>query len=77
MKHLRWDDLPLFASDREIGLALLGPEKAGEWPGQAGLLEPLGLPKIDARFGGRYTPAVKAFFDFEYKLATTAVPTTP
>lgn len=67
----RWDDLPLFATDAEIGGALLGPIRAGEFKGQAVLLEGRGFPKIDPRFGARYTPAVKRFFDIEYGLADT------
>lgn len=66
--RIRWDDLPLFADDAVIGAAVLGPVRAGEWRGHAALLERVGLPKIDPRFGGRYTPAVKAFFDNEYGL---------
>ena len=64
----RFDALPLFASDEAIGGALLGPGKAGEWSKIAPLLERRGLPKIDALMGGRYTPAVKSFFDAEYRL---------
>lgn len=67
-KHAKWDELPLFATDTEIGAALLGPVRAGEFKGQAALLERLGFPKIDPRFGARYTPAVKRFFDLEYGL---------
>ena len=68
-KRIRWDDLPLYANDSEIGAAVLGPVRASEFHGQAVLLETQGFPKIDPRFGGRYTPAVKQFFDAEYGLA--------
>lgn len=67
--RLRWDDLPLFASDEQIGQALLGAERACEFSGRATLLEIDGFPKIDARWGGRYTPAVRRWFDREYGLA--------
>jgi hypothetical protein len=40
-----WDALPLFADDKAIGTALLGPERAGEFKGQATLLERRGFPK--------------------------------
>lgn len=56
-------DLPLFADDMAIGAAILGPKRAGEWKALAPLLEVRGLPKIDDLHGGRYTPAVKAFYD--------------
>lgn len=68
-KHPKWDDLPLFATDAEIGAALLGPVRSGEFTGQAALMERHGFPKIDPRFGARYTPAVKRFFDVEYGIA--------
>lgn len=69
MKHrIKWDDLPLFASDAEIGTAVLGPVRAGEFHGMATLLERFGFPKIDPRAGARYTPAVKRYWDAEYGL---------
>lgn len=57
------EDLPAFADDRTLGRALLGSKRAGEWPGLAALLEGKGLPKIDGLMGGRYVPAVRAFFN--------------
>lgn len=68
-RSIKWDDLPLFASDAEIGTALLGPERAGEFRQRAALLEGRGLPKIDPQWGGRYTPAVRRFFDVDYGLS--------
>ena len=65
----RFDDLPLFADDRAIGAALLGPDRAGDWGPIAALLEARGLPRIDALMGGRYTPAIRAFFDLEHGLS--------
>lgn len=62
------DDLPLFSSDEAIAAVLMGPGKTAQWRQIAALLEGRGLPKIDALMGGRYVPAVKAFFDSEYKL---------
>ena len=32
------------------------------------MLEGRGFPKIDGLMGGRYWPAVKAFFDREYRI---------
>jgi hypothetical protein len=60
--------LPLFADDKMIGAALLGPARTGEWCQLAPLLEARGMPKIDPLMGGRYVPAVKAFFDHIYGL---------
>jgi hypothetical protein len=60
--------LPLFATDDVIGAALLGPERVQEWRQIATMLEARGLPKIDQLMGGRYMPAVVAFFDHLYGL---------
>lgn len=70
--------LPLFADDRTIAPAILGPERAVEWSQIASLLEGRGLPKIDPLMGGRYTPAVRAFFDQMYGLVPNdAAPLAP
>jgi hypothetical protein len=60
--------LPLFAPDKLLGAALLGTDRALEWVQIAQLLESRGLPKIDPMMGGRYVPAVRAFFDHQYGL---------
>jgi hypothetical protein len=60
------DKLPLFASEEAISAALMGPGKTVEWRQIAPLLERRGLPTVDGLMGGRYTPALKAFFDREY-----------
>ena len=60
--------------DRQLlGTALLGPDRIQEWRQIAPLLEERGLPKVDQLMGGRYVPAVRAFFDRLYGLdrATT------
>lgn len=59
-------DLPLFASERELAVALLGPKRANEWSMVVHALVRLGLPPIDRLMGGRYTPAVKSFLDRIY-----------
>lgn len=58
------DRLPLFATDREIAVALVGRERAGKW-----LRERLpviaaqrGFPPIDAFHGGRAVPLVRIFY---------------
>jgi hypothetical protein len=71
------DHLPLFANDSSIGAALFGLDRAHEWPPIASLLENRGLPKIDVLMGGRYVPAVRAFFDHMYGLDRSAAPLAP
>jgi hypothetical protein len=51
-----------------MGAALLGAERVQEWRQIAPMLEARGLPKVDTLMGGRYVPAVKAFFDHLYGL---------
>lgn len=63
------DKLPLFASEEAIACALLGPGRTTEWHQIVPLLERRGFPTIDGLMGGRYTPAVKAFFDRDYRVA--------
>lgn len=67
------DALPLYADDLAIGAAVLGFKRACEWRDMAPLLEMRGLPKIDPLHGGRYTPAVKAFYDKDNGLSEVAV----
>ena len=64
--HRTMDDLPLFASDEEISEIVMGEGKAKEWLAILPLLERRGLPSIDGLMGGRYDPAVRAFFDREW-----------
>ena len=66
--RLRLEDLPLFASDAELARAILG-DRAGDWQIIAAREENRGLPPVDALYGGRYVPAVKAFFDHRHGLA--------
>jgi hypothetical protein len=71
-RKIQWDSLPLFATEMEIGAALLGAERACEWKSIVPLYERQGMPKIDPVTGGRYTPAVRAFFDRQYNLTKEA-----
>jgi hypothetical protein len=57
------DRLPLYATDEEIGEAVLGSERKREFKDLAILLERQGMPKISPLMGGRYVPAVRKFFD--------------
>jgi hypothetical protein len=63
------DDLPLFASDEQISEIVMGAGKVNEWLAILPLLERRGFPRIDGLTGGRYVPAVKAFFDREWKVS--------
>lgn len=62
------DKLPLFASEEAIAAAVLGPRKLVQWRQIAPLLEARGFPTVSQQMGGRYTPAVRAFFDRKYKV---------
>ncbi|QQO20238.1 hypothetical protein JJB98_10080 [Bradyrhizobium diazoefficiens] len=62
------EQLPLFADERSLSEALLGPGKYTHWRAIVTLLEGRGFPKIDGLMGGRYTRAVRAFFDREYRI---------
>ncbi|SFU39031.1 hypothetical protein SAMN02799631_00398 [Methylobacterium sp. 174MFSha1.1] len=68
-----FDALPLFASDRDIAVALVGEDMAPTIIDMMPVLERMGFPKPDPFFVGRYVPAVRQFLDHRYGLtATTA-----
>ena len=73
---LTWDRLSLFATDEELGEAVLGRDRRREFAAMAQLHERDGMPKIDPVWGDRYVPGVKAFFDSQYGLLA-AVPFAP
>ncbi|RXG95266.1 hypothetical protein EAS61_19105 [Bradyrhizobium zhanjiangense] len=62
------EQLPLFADERSLSEAILGPGTYTAWRAIVPLLERRGFPKIDGLMGGRYTRAVRAFFDREYRI---------
>lgn len=66
--HVTLDRLPLFADELSLSEAVLGRGKYTHWRAVVPLLEARGFPKIDDLMGGRYVPAVKAFFDREYRV---------
>lgn len=51
----------LFPSEAEIARRLSQNPK--DWPAKAVILERSGFPKIDALMGGRYWPAVVAYWN--------------
>lgn len=67
-RQVTFAELPLFASEKDIAIAVMGRGRYTEWRGIVQLLERRGFPKIDGLMGGRYTPAVRAFFDREYRV---------
>ena len=73
-------ELPLFADEQSLSEAILGPGKYSHWRAVVALLERRGFPTIDGLMGGRYCPAVKAFFDGEYDVqgaSQVSAPHTP
>lgn len=66
--RLTFDDLPLFAPDRDIAEAVVGPDEADKraWCASIEALEKCGFPKTTQLYGKRYTPAVRAFYDRQY-----------
>jgi hypothetical protein len=57
------DDLPLFPSEYQIGILVLGEARAQEWPRIAKILEEVDyFPPIDEHVGARYWPAVAGYF---------------
>lgn len=79
-KHrpLTLSDLPLYASDEQIGEAVLGWQRRCEFKALAALREKHGMPKVSTYWGGRYVPAVKRFLDADNGLAPTQdTPLTP
>lgn len=57
------DRLPVFASDKEIAVALCGPTRAKAWLERLPVLEAkVGFPKIDPLHNGRPVPLVRLFY---------------
>lgn len=73
-KGIILEPLPLFATDDVIGAMLLGAGRVREFRQIVSLLETRGFPKIDQLMGGRYVPALRAFFDQQYGLDRSGAP---
>lgn len=58
----------LYPDETELALLLLGEKRAHLWPAIAKVEEKAGLPRVSAQYGGRYWPAVKAFYDRRHRL---------
>lgn len=56
--------LPIFATDREIAVAVVGRSRAEGWRKSVlPVLEARGFPRVDALHGGRPTILVAKFYD--------------
>lgn len=64
-RPLRLDDLPVFASDREIAEAIVGKDAAEKWMRERlpTLAPKPGFQPIDAFHGGRPVKLVMRFYD--------------
>lgn len=71
---LTLDQLPLFADDRDVARAIVGPdlEKIRHWLASVPSLEMSGLPKRHTVYG-RYVPAVRQFYERQYGIAPAVV----
>ncbi|MFM9857694.1 hypothetical protein RUR49_04310 [Pseudoxanthobacter sp. M-2] len=63
----------LFPSEAEIARRL--SQTPTEWAAKAALLERAGLPRIDPVMGGRFWPAVEAYWRRRYGLSSVEVST--
>jgi hypothetical protein len=72
----RLDDLPLFATDGEIANAVVGLKRAEDWRRMVlpNMERITGFPPFDVVHGGRYTPAVRRFYDWRPGLTMLALP---
>jgi hypothetical protein len=64
-------DAGLFPSEPEIARRLSQDPVA--WRAKAAVLERDGLPRVDPIMGGRYWPAVEAYWNKRYGLSTVEV----
>ncbi|WP_201269197.1 hypothetical protein [Sinorhizobium meliloti] len=61
--------LPLFATDDEIAIAIVGRKRASDWKrGALQILEARGFPKVDALHGGRPVPLVRKWYELHMGL---------
>lgn len=57
----------LFLREDEIARRL--GQTPGEWRAKAAILERHGLPRVNSLMGGRYWPAIRAFWDRRYGIS--------
>ncbi len=65
LNHDPFLGLPMFASDKEIAVAIVGSTRASKWLKESfpTLAARSGFPKIDEFHGGRPIPLVKLFYE--------------
>lgn len=70
--------LPLFATDREIAVAIVGKERAQMWiKSVVPILEQkMGFPRLDVLHGGRPVPLVRKWYDLHLGVHRSYVQTT-
>jgi hypothetical protein len=71
MSHRKPEGGNLFLTEADIARRL--GQMPRDWDAKAMVLERHGLPRIDPLMGGRYWPAVKAFFDRRYGISSVEV----
>jgi hypothetical protein len=64
----------LYPSEEEIAQCVLGEGKVKQWAALVPTLEREGLPRVDPLFGGRFWPAVRAWFEQRNGLRRELVP---
>ena len=64
------EQLPLFADEKSLSEAVLGRGMYTHWRAVVPLLERRGFPTIDGLMGGRYWPAVDAYFRVRHGVPT-------
>jgi hypothetical protein len=63
------EQMPLYPDEAAIAVAVLGQTRAKEWAHIARYLQDKhGLPPVDAEMGGRFWPAVVAYFRMRHGL---------
>lgn len=68
-------DIPLYPTEAEIAVAVLGAKRARDWSGIVRHLEmATNFPLNDALMGGRFWPAVVAYFHERQKSVSPAPP---
>ena len=72
--RLTLDDLPLFASDQDLAVAIVGPERAAAFLDALPTLEKRGFPPKSWTFGGRYVPLVRKYFEATVEGVVTVTP---
>jgi hypothetical protein len=69
------DQMPLYPDEAAIAVAVLGPKRAKDWPRIAQHLEDKhGLPPVDPEIGGRFWPAVVAYFRMRHGMHVDGLP---